>query len=307
MKASVDIVADNVDERMLLNDVPTVSFTFDDGITNDILDYKFDVWNEMMLSALRSKDLKAVFFVTGSNKTSEKGIQLLSSWNDEGHKIANHTFNHPFFHNPLVTVDSFEVELSKTHEVISGYSNFIHLFRFPYLKEGDSKEKIEGFREVLGKKGYSNGHVTIDASDWYVNSELIKSIRANGLDDEMINKFRDFYVGHIMERASYYEDLSFSVTNRHISHTLLLHHNLSSALFLDDLIEAFEAKGWKVIDAETAFQDNLFKTQTDVVPAGESLVWSIAKASGKYEESLRYPAEDSRYEAPKMRTLGLIE
>lgn len=42
-----------------------------------------------------------------------------------------------------------------------------------------------------------------------------------------------------------------------------------------------------------------------VNPAGESLIWSLAKESGKYEDELRYPAEDSRYEIPKMKELGI--
>ena len=31
---------------------PTVSFTFDDGITNDIANYKFEDWNSLILNSL---------------------------------------------------------------------------------------------------------------------------------------------------------------------------------------------------------------------------------------------------------------
>ena len=41
------------------------------------------------------------------------------------------------------------------------------------------------------------------------------------------------------------------------------------------------------------------------VPAGESLIWALAKQSGKYEDLLRYPAEDEEYEKDKMDALGL--
>jgi len=84
-----------------------------------------------------------------------------------------------------------------------------------------------------------------------------------------------------------------------------LHHNLTSALFLGDLIQKFKEEGWSVINADTAFQDEFFKEIPETNPAGESLVWSLAKATGKYESILRYPAEDSRYEIPKMKKLGL--
>jgi hypothetical protein len=43
----------------------------------------------------------------------------------------------------------------------------------------------------------------------------------------------------------------------------------------------------------------------DAIPAGESLIWSIAHASGKYEDRLRYPGEDGEYEKPLLDRLGL--
>lgn len=284
---------------------PMVSFTFDDGITRNIAGYKFEDWNNMILSSLQKEGLTSVFFVTGSNKLDKKGKYLLESWSKEGHLIANHTFTHPNFNSEKMGVNDFEEELLKTDKVISEYPTYSKLFRFPYLKEGNTEEKILGFRNVLNKHGYKNGHVTVDASDWYINQKLIKCINKDGKENAKIDKYKAYYLQHILERANFYEDLSYQLTNRHINHTLLLHHNLTSALFLGDLIQKFKEEGWSVINADTAFQDEFFKEIPETNPAGESLVWSLAKATGKYESILRYPAEDSRYEIPKMKKLGL--
>ena len=110
---------------------------------------------------------------------------------------------------------------------------------------------------------------------------------------------------HILERANYYEKLSYEMNGRRINHTLLLHHNLTSALFLGDLITKFKENGWDVIDADKAFQDKIFKQITEANFTGESLIYSMAKQSKKYNQLLRYPAEDSRYEKDKMDKLGL--
>ncbi len=284
---------------------PKVSFTFDDGITRDLASYKFEDWNKMILSALEEEDLTSVFFVTGSNKLDEKGRGLLKSWSENGHVIANHTFTHPNFNSEKVRVEDFERELLQTDKVIAEYNTYARLFRFPYLKEGNTEEKISGFRRILKKHGYKNGSVTIDASDWYVNGELIKFIQEKGVNDPKIEKYKEFYLQHILERANYYERLSYKLTDRNIPHTLLLHHNLTSALFLDDLIKRFKEEGWEVVDADVAFRDKIFESMPMVNPAGESLIWSLAKESGKYEGELRYPAEDSRYEIPKMKKLGI--
>lgn len=280
---------------------PRISFTFDDGITRDIGPYKFEDWNAMILSTLDSSDLCAVFFVTGENKTDEKGRYLLKSWNDGGHKIANHTYTHKNYN--AVSYEEFKLEFLRTDSLIRHYSNFIPLFRFPYLKEGDTREKIDSFRELMKTNGYRNGYVTIDASDWYIESRLEKSIAASGT--EHVDDYKQFYLDHIYERAMYYEGISHELTGRYISHTLLLHHNLVSALFLDDLIRMFQERGWEVMNADQAYTDVIFNEMPTNVPAGESLVWAMAKQSGKYEGKLRYPAEDSRYEKGKMDSLGL--
>ena len=299
-KEKTDISKNETEENK-----PKVSFTFDDGITRDIVNYKFKDWNEMILSSLEEENLSAVFFVTGSNKLNKKGKYLLESWSKKGHLIANHTYTHPNFNSEKISTKDFEEELVKTDKVISEYDTYTKLFRFPYLKEGNTGEKISGYRNVLNKHGYKNGHVTIDASDWYVNGELIKYLRGEKNDKSKIKKYKEYYLQHILERAVFYEDLSYKLTNRHINHTLLLHHNLTSALFLDDLIQRFKDEGWDVINANEAFQDKFYKKVPITIPAGESLVWSLAKETGKYESILRYPAEDSRYEIPKMKKFGL--
>ena len=284
---------------------PLVSFTFDDGNTSDLAIFQFEEWNKMILSHLEKENLKAAFFVTGRNKSNAKGQFLLKSWDDKGHKIANHSFSHSNFNFEQNNSQVFENELIKTDSIISKYSNYTKLFRFPYLKEGQNEAKVDSIRNILSEHNYLNGYVTIDASDWYIDHRLINRIKEVGFEKTEINKFKDFYVHHILERANFYEKLSYEMNGRNINHTLLLHHNLTSALFLGELIKKFKEQGWEVIDADKAFQDEIFKSIPKSNFAGESLIYSIAKQSEKYGHLLRYPAEDSRYEKEKMDKLGL--
>lgn len=282
---------------------PKISFTFDDGITADMPGYSFETWNAMLLQHLEKERIKAVFFVTGSNKTDAKGRFLLESWNAAGHRIGNHTYSHPNYHSDKIRFEDFRLEFLKTDSIIRPYSGYLKMFRFPYLKEGNTPQKIGQFRSLLQEHGYHNGYVTIDASDWAIDSRLRKKLQADPNAD--LEPFRQFYLEHLYDRAVFYEKMAQKLTGRHVSHTLLLHHNLAAALFLDDLIAMFRAKGWDVVAADEAFNDEIFKTQPTNVPAGESLIWALAKQSGKYEADLRYPAEDERYERERMNALGL--
>lgn len=282
---------------------PTISFTIDDGITDNMPGYSFEKWNGMLLDHLDNAGVTAVFFVMGHNKTDDKGRFLLKSWSDRGHKLGNHTFSHPNYGRKEITFDKFRREFLKNDSIIRSFEGYFQYFRFPYLKEGDTKEKVTRFRALLNEHGYRNGHVTIDGSDWYIDSRLRRRLKENPLAD--VEGFKAFYLQHLFDRALYYEDLAFKLTGRHIKHTLLLHHNLASALFLGDLIKMFKAKGWKVIDAELAYTDEIFNSSPSNIPAGESLIWALAKESGRFESTLRYPAEDSAYEKDKMDKLGL--
>ena len=289
--------------QSIIDDKPKISFTFDDGSTNDMPGYKLEIWNQMILDNLKKYDIKAILFSQGNNKLSEKGKYVLSSWNDAGHKIANHTFTHPNFSSNKISLDYFEAELIKNDSIIKDYSNYYKYFRFPYLKEGNTFEKIEGFRQFLKEKGYKNGYVSIDASDWYIAGRLVARLKTDFLAD--ISGYRNFYIDHLYDRAMFYDSLALKLTNRHINHVMLLHHNLTSALFLGDLIQYFKDKGWEIMDAVKAYEDEIYNSEPANIPPGESLIWALAKQSGRFESILRYPAEDDVYEKPKMDKLGL--
>lgn len=112
-------------------------------------------------------------------------------------------------------------------------------------------------------------------------------------------------VGIRRERANFYDGLAQSLLGHSINHTILLHHRLTTGLFLDDMLWMFRARGWQLIDAKTAFASSVFAMEPDVLPAGQSLIWSLAKADGRLDKLLRYPGEDGDYEAPKMDAANL--
>lgn len=284
-------------------DAPVISFTFDDGKTADLAGYKLHDWHGRILAALDRHHTKAIMFVAGHNKKTKQGVYMLSSWNNAGHYLANHTLNHPNFNNEEITLEQYQHELLANDEVIRQYSNYVKLFRFPYLKEGNTPEKVEGFRKFLKAQGYRHGHVTIDCSDWYIDSRLRTRLTENPGAD--ISGFKAYYIKHIYEKALFYDSLALALTGRHIHHSLLLHHNLAAALFLDDLMVYFKQQGWRIMDAREAYRDQVYQTITTTTPAGESLTWSMAKQTGRFDNILRYPAEGDQYEKAAMDSLGL--
>ena len=277
----------------------SIALTFDDGPDMaDSTGMDAAQRNAAILRQLAAAHIKSILFVTRTDADPARNA-LIRAWGDAGHEIGNHTATHPDFDR--LSLEAFEQELLVCDGAIRDMPGFTRRFRFPYLKEGNSAAKRDGFREFLDARGYKPGPVSVDASDWYYNQRLLARLRK--LPDADRLPYRDAYLRHLFDRAEYYDGLSRAVLGRSARHVLLLHHNLINALFIGDVVQMFREKGWTVIDAETAFQDPLYAMRPDIVPAGESILWALAKQKGL--PGLRYPGEDDIYEKPILDRLGL--
>jgi peptidoglycan-N-acetylglucosamine deacetylase len=284
-------------------DKPHIAFSFDDGNPRDILTYKGSDWNHMIVEHLKRNHINAAWFVAGKGVDNAKGKTLLYKWNEAGNVLANHTYSHLNYNNSQITCTRFVNDIFHCDSLLSGYTNYKKIFRYPYLKTGNTIAKRDSLRAFLQDQCYRQGWVTIDASDWYVNSRLIERLKADSRAD--ITGFREFYINHILERARYYNTLSIELNHRQIRHVVLLHFNLTSALFLGDLIDRLKKEGWEIDNYTDAMKDPVYNELPEAMPSEQSLIWLMAKQSGKYEDVLRYPGEDGDYEKEKMDKLGL--
>ena len=282
---------------------PQFSITMDDFFWQDSTKLTGAERNQSILETLRKHQIKAALFVIGRNVEEEEGKQHLSAWDRAGHMIANHTYSHRNLNAKDADVKAYQDDILRAEALLKNFSRFRKYLRFPMLKEGDTVAKRDAMRAFLSDHGYRNGHVTIDDSDWYIDQRLTARLKENASAN--LKPYRDYYLEHLWTRADYYNNLAQRVAGYPVKHTVLVHFNLLNALFLDDLISMFKSKGWQPIDAEDAFTDPVFASKPNVIPAGESLIWSLAKEKGTIAKSLRYPAEDSEYEAARMKKLGL--
>jgi hypothetical protein len=258
--------------------------------------------NEAILNALDTHRIKAALLVVGSNIEEPAGKTLLQAWNDRGHMIGNHTYSHRPY-DRAADAPAYFADIEHCEQMLASYSHFRKLFRFPMLKEGKTAEQRDAMRRYLREKGYRNAHVTIDASDWYYDTRLRE--RLSREPDFDARRFREPYIRHILDRAEYYDGLARDLGYTNRTHTVLVHFNLINALFLADVLSELKRAGWQLQDADAAFRDPIIREEPSVLPAGESLIWALAKQSGRFEGKLRYPGEDSLYEKPILDRLGL--
>ena len=259
--------------------------------------------NHRLLNLFAQRGLKVALFVCGMRVDQSEGKKLLSDWDREGHPLCNHSYSHLNFNGEKVPYERFASDFARNEPILQPYGHRTSLFRYPGLKEGDTAGKRDSFRAFLKSRGYRNGSVTIDASDWYVDQRMRERLAKDPHSAE--EPYRDYLISHLLDRASFYRQLALDTLGHEIRHTLLVHYRPLEALFLADVMNAFEKAGWKWINAEDAFKDPVFSSEPQTLPAGESLVWALAAERGQFKGKLRYPGEDDAYEKPKMDALGL--
>ncbi|MGB7282904.1 MAG: polysaccharide deacetylase family protein [Candidatus Acidiferrum sp.] len=281
---------------------PQLAITMDDPRLKLDTGLQWPEANSRILKALDSRGVKAALFVCGMRVDEYEGTKLLSAWDQSGHMICNHSYSHLNYCGPTSYAD-FAVDFLKNERIIAPYQNRKPLFRYPFLKEGDTADKRDRFRALLKESAYRVGHVTIDTSDWYVNQRMTD--RLANQPKASIQPYRDYLIAHLLDRAAFYRQLAIDVVGRDIRHTLLIHYTTLNALVLTDVMAAFEKAGWQWIDASLAYQDDVFNSLPKTLPAGESLIWALAKETGRFDARLRYPGEDGAYEEPKMNALRL--
>lgn len=275
----------------------TICLTFDDGL-DPRTQSEAARWNAQMLAALHDAGVQAMLFPAGKRVDSAPGIALVAAWAGAGHAVGNHSYAHRNFGSPSMSVEDFVADVLRADALLRTQATWQPLLRFPYLKEGDTRAKVDAFRAWMAKHGYRPGAVSIDASDWYYDERL----RASSLPDAA-SRIKPLYIRHLLDRAAYYDGLARQVLGRSPAHVLLLHTNAINAALLPDVIAAFRAAGWRIVSPAEAYKDPLYAQQPQSVPAGESIIWALAKDAGL--PGLRYPAEDDVYEKPLLDAAGL--
>jgi peptidoglycan/xylan/chitin deacetylase (PgdA/CDA1 family) len=214
---------------------------------------------KMLINSLKKVDSGPVVFFTVSDNMDEEGKERIRSYSDAGHFIANHTASHPNFNK--TSADKYKTDFIRAHNALKDFKNFKSWFRFPYLKEGNTRLKRDDMRGTLRKFGYKNFYITMNNYDWYIERVFQKNRSHPNFD---MNRMKEFYVNTLIESIDYYDEMAKKHLGRSPKHVLLLHEMDITALFIDDLILELRNQGWEIVSPEMAIEDEIanYETQT---------------------------------------------
>ena len=133
-----------------------VALTFDDGPDAR--------WTPMILDTLRSRGVKATFFVIGQNVDTH--LRLVRREYAEGHEIGNHTYTHPNL--ALQGERRARMELDLTSSLLeTAINRRVAFFRPPYF--GDAEPTTDAELVPVGiasRRNYWTIGLHVDGEDW---------------------------------------------------------------------------------------------------------------------------------------------
>lgn len=258
-----------------------IALSFDDAPRGAGAFLDPDVRAKKLTSALKRAGVKqAVFFVNPGNIGQPghgDGLANLDRYVKAGHVLANHSWSHP----KLGSTDpqAYLADLDRAEAWLKPRPGYRPWFRFPFLDEGGKdKVKRDAIRAGLKARGLINGYVTVEASDWNIESLAIAAKKAGKTID--MNALRDLYVESHVEAAEFYNGLAVRTLGRSPAHVMLLHETDIAALFIGDLAEALKARGWTIITADQAYADPLRNAAPDTPHAQGTLIEALAWEQG---------------------------
>jgi peptidoglycan/xylan/chitin deacetylase (PgdA/CDA1 family) len=235
---------------------------------------------------------QAAFFVTTGNLDRPHGAggeARIAAYVEAGHVIGNHSHSHWWLHR--TAAEPYVADLDRAAAWLRGRPGYRPWFRFPFLDEGrQERERREAVREALRERGLSNGYVTIDTYDWYLETLARDAVAAGQAVDR--EALRDLYVESLVELAEFNEQRAVETLGRSPAHVMLLHETDLAALFVADLVAALRARGWEIVTADEAYRDPIAAIEPDTPFLGSGRIAAIAHARGRPARELVSPWTD---------------
>lgn len=256
-----------------------IALTFDDIPRGPGAFLSEDERTRRLIAGLsRAKVGQAAFFLNPGQIAKRPGADArIAAYVAAGHVIANHSNTHPRLSQ--TDTEAYLADIDAAEAWLNGREGYRPWFRFPFLDEGQrDKVKRDAVRAGLDARGLSNGYVTVDASDWWLESAAVDAVKAGQVID--MDALRDLYVESHVEAAEFNHTLAQKVLGRAPAQVMLLHETDIAALWIGDLAAELRAKGWDIVSADEAFADPISKLRPDVPSAQGTLTEAIAWEQG---------------------------
>jgi cellulose synthase/poly-beta-1,6-N-acetylglucosamine synthase-like glycosyltransferase/peptidoglycan/xylan/chitin deacetylase (PgdA/CDA1 family) len=235
-----------------------------------------------MIRALERHSVPGVYgFANGGQlRDHPEREDILRDWRRAGLFLANHTLSHSDL--TRLSVADYIADIDRNESILTRLSplDAPKYFRYPYLHEGDTKDKRDRVRSWLAGRGYTITPATISLDDDWSWNDIFVRCAALG-DTHTITRLKGLFLQSAITRLKAFEELSQRLFGRSIKHILVVHMSAFEALMLDELLAAYRAAGMTFVSLPEAMQDPALRLDAGLVQErGATLLVQIAQSRG---------------------------
>jgi len=281
---------------------------------------------EAHLAAFARHGIRAVGLVTWANAKTAEDVQLLERWLAAGHELGNHSTRHLSLTATDVSTYRADIEAARVRlaELLARHERKPRFFRFPFLREGDTPEKLDALRAYLAETGQRNLPVTIDDQDWSFDRPWQEARKAQDAARE--RDVAEDYQAALRLAVRHHEQAGDELLKRQTPQILLLHANAIGAAQWPRLFD-WLAREHRFVSADELLIDPVFaelprvvarfgyglwdrlaqvreeqaaRTEVAALLAAQAAAWS----AGQLEEFCSAYAEDALFVAASGLTRG---
>ena len=256
-----------------------------------------------LISALKSNGVPEAYgFVNGVGLEWERdNVTVLRDWLRAGYPLANHTYSH--LDPDKVSASDYIADIEKDDAVLASFADGSPLvsqrrvFRYPYLKEGSTREKHDAIHDYLTRHGYTVAPVSIYYVDWAWDEAYVRCVNAR--DQPATQWLRIHVVDAALREQRHAQQLAKLLFGRDIKHILLIHIGVLYGLSTGEILTEFRYRGVRFIPLREALHDPAYQFNTDLLSAWDKdFLGEVADA-----KHVTNPAEDPLYPLSKLEQM----
>jgi len=211
-----------------------------------------------LLAALEKHHIHAVALVTWANLRSDEELGLLDAWLQAGHELGNHSVRHPSYTSTSADAYIADVEAARSRlaAFLAPRGRTLRFFRFPFLREGDTGEKVDAMRQYLERSGQRSLPVTLDHQDWSYEERWVNARKAG--DEQALQRIALDYQGAFRIAVRHHEHVGDRLFGRAVPQILLLHANEVGAAQWDQAFSWLEETGHRFAGPDEVLADPAF-------------------------------------------------
>ena len=218
-----------------------------------------------LLAVLAKHRIRAVGLVTWAQVREPRDRRFLEQWLAAGHELGNHSDRHLDYTTTDTTAYIADVESGRKQlaAFLAEHDRKLRFFRFPFLREGDTPEKLQAMRRYLARSGQRNLPVTIDNEDWAFEAGWVEARRRG--DAAARDSIAAEYQSQLRLEVRDHEARGDGLFERQTPQILLLHANEIGTAQWDGLFSWLVRSGHRFASADEVLADAAFAATHEYV------------------------------------------